>query len=251
MNKHLITAVMLVFTCLVLSHSSLAQEESTQEISYQVHKSYPSLSITTSELAEAKTLLDLNAFYKPEWIKQYIKVEISVTCNGSSQRAISKTDQLSPEQKEIMHCADAGSDIRVIVDYIPENNLSHNEAQQVDFKFYVEPEVDAQYIGGQAALLQYIESEAISSIPSNTFEDYDVAAVKFSIMENGHIANAEIFETSQSETIDALLLDVICNMSPWVPAIYADGSAAPQDYVLTVGNMENCIVTLLNIRENN
>ena len=231
MDKNQITALILLVSAYLLPISIDAQDEKSTDISYQVLKANPTLSISPDELVEANSLQDLNSFYKPEWVKSYIKVEISVTFDGKSQRALSLDDTLSTEQIEIMRCADAGSDISVIVDYIPENNLSHNEAQQVDFTFSVEPETDAYYLGGQTALLQYIKMHAIDHIPDNTFEGYDLAAVQFTVTEEGHIENTHLFESSKNEAIDALLIDVICKMPQWQPAVYSDGSPAAQEYV--------------------
>jgi len=42
-------------------------------------------------------------------------------------------------------------------------------------------------------------------------------------------------------------LETIQKMPCWKPAKYANGTTVKQDFVLTVGNMENCIMPMLNI----
>lgn len=44
------------------------------------------------------------------------------------------------------------------------------------------------------------------------------------------------------------MAEAIRNMPSWKPAGYSNGISVKQDFVLTVGNMESCVVSLLNIR---
>ena len=92
----------------------------------------------------------------------------------------------------------------------------------------------------------------MDKIPDGSFIGYDLAAVKFTINEEGKITDAHIFgseyQTSKNEKIDELLLETICNMSTWKPAEYANGTKVKQEFVLTVGNLENCMINLFNIR---
>ncbi|MGB4959317.1 MAG: energy transducer TonB, partial [Saprospiraceae bacterium] len=147
---------------------------------------------------------------------------------------------------------DAGAPIHVHVNYMPENTLKHNDPKEFHFSFTIEPEKEAKYPGGQAALMTYLKENAIDKIPANTFVNYDLAAIKFTISEEGKVFNAKIFgqeyPKSYDKKFDQFLLESIQNMPNWIPAEYADGSKAKQEYVLTVGNMENCIIHLLNIR---
>ena len=147
-----------------------------------------------------------------------------------------------------MAMADVGSDISINMKYIPDNTLKQNTAKESHFSFMVNPETKATYTGGQQELKHYLKDHAIDKIPAETFKEWDLAAVKFTITEKGQVANAHIFETSKDEKIDALLLETIKNMPNWTPAVYSNGTKVEQEFVLTLGNMENCIVNLLNIR---
>jgi len=64
------------------------------------------------------------------------------------------------------------------------------------------------------------------------------------------VINAHIVESSKDEKIDEIFLQTIQNMPLWKPAEFANGTTVSQDFVLTVGNMESCVVNLLNIRQN-
>ena len=147
-----------------------------------------------------------------------------------------------------MAMADVGSDISINMKYIPNNTLKHNTAKENRFSFIVNPQNVASYSGGEEELKQYLKNHAIDKIPTGSFKGWDLAAVKFTITEKGQILNAHIVETSKDEKIDALLLETIKNMPNWTPAMYSNGTKVKQEFVLTVGNMENCVVNLLNIR---
>ena len=88
----------------------------------------------------------------------------------------------------------------------------------------------------------------IGATLSTNFKNYDLAAVKFTVNEDGKIANAHVVESSKDEKVDRLLLATIQNMTDWKPAKYSNGLQVKQDFILTVGNMESCVVNLLGIR---
>ncbi len=251
--------IVLLFIALAFPHPGSSQDSLTNELSYEVNRVYPHISITKEKLNEAHTLIDLNneandlnLYYKSSWIREYISVEILTSYKGKIRKAVSKNDTLSQEQKDIMNMADVGTDISVKVQYIPENTLTHNDIKEIDFSFTVDPESEAKYPGGQQQLKQYLKEKAIDKIPDGSFKNYDLTAIKFTINEEGKIIDAHVFEseyqTYKNEKIDKLLLETIRNMPCWKPAEYSNGIKVKQEFVLTVGNMENCVIPLLNIR---
>lgn len=242
--------LLLIITASLFSIRGISQTTETTSLSYEVNRVYPYLSVEREQLREAMNLADLNHRYQPSWVKEYISVELSASCQGQLRKVVSKNDLLTPAQKAILNTADAGTDISVKVIYLPKNTLAHNDPKELDFSFTVNPENDAHYIGGQEQLMQYLKESAIDKIPAGSFQGYDLAAVKFTITEEGEITNAHIFESSKDANIDALLLATISKMPCWEPAVYADGTKVKQEFALTVGNMENCMVNLLNIRQN-
>ncbi|MEM8908343.1 MAG: energy transducer TonB [Bacteroidota bacterium] len=248
MKNRQLSFIVLLLLFVVLPRFGVSQERFDQALNYEVNKVYPYLSITKEKLQAAHTLVDLNERYKPSWINTYIAVEISASHQGKIKSVIGENDLLSQAQKDLMTQADVGTDIAVNVRYIPENNLRHNEEKEINFTFLVDPENEARYISGPQQLNQYLKEKAIDLIPDGHFQGFALAAVKFTINEEGAIINAHVFETSKDENIDALLLKAITDMPCWQPAAYANGVKAKQEWVLTIGNMENCIVHLLNVR---
>lgn len=245
-----IKIIILLFIAFTFPHLGSSQDSLSDELAYEVNRIYPPVSITKERLNEAHTLIDLNAIYQSSWVREYISVEILTNNNGRTMKAMSKNDTLSQEQKNNMNIANVGTAIAVKVQYIPENKLTHNDIKEINFTFTVNPESEAKYTGGQLQLKQYLKDNAIDKIPEGSFKGYDLAAVKFTVNEKGQIMDAHVFETSKDEKIDNLLLESINNMPNWKPAEYANGTRVKQEFVLTVGNMENCVINLLNIRHN-
>jgi len=241
--------VWLVLLFLALPHLGSSQEHLTNELHFEVNRVYPPISLTKEKLEEARTLIDLNAKYKSSWIREYVSVEILTNYKGKLRKAVGENEVLSQEQKDIMNLADLGSDISVIVQYVPENNLKHNDIQEIRFSLSVDPENEAIFPGGRQQLRQYLKEQAIDKIPGGRFENYDLATIKFTIDEKGQVIDPQIFWPFKDEKTDELLLNAICNMPDWKPAEYANGTKVKQEFVLTVGNMENCVVNLLNIRK--
>jgi len=235
---------------LILLHLALfccSQENSTNALNYEVNTVYPPLSIAKETLKNAHSIIDLNKHYKPSWIREYISVEVLTTSQGSLKKAITINDTLSQEQKNIMNMADVGTEIEVKVLYIPENKLADNDAKEIDFAFIVNPEEEAKYVGGQQQLEQFLNDNAINKIPEGTFEGYALTAIKFTIDELGQVIEPFIYWPSENEYIDELLLETISKMPNWKAAEYANGIKVKQDFVLTVGNHENCAIHTLNI----
>lgn len=231
-----------------------AQTNHSASLDFAIHRVYPSLVLTSSELATAKTLTDLNHRFESDWVKEYLSVELTTQLQGKSIKTIGQDINVTAEQKQALGKADVGSPISVKVKYIPDNTLSDNDAKFLEFSIIPEPVISASFPGGEESMSYYLLSKAINTIPSHTFQGYDLAAITFSIDESGEVVNAKIFDqgygSSPSKTIDSLLLSSIAQMPCWSPAEYHDGTKAKQDFILTVGNMQNCIFNTFNINKN-
>lgn len=244
----------IVFIVFVIPCLSFSQDNLTFNLQCEVNKSYPSLSISKEKLNEARSLIDINKRYESSWVREYVSVEIFTIHKGKTRRAESKKDILSQEQKDNMNMADVGTDISVKVRYLPENKLMQNDPKEMGFSFSIEPETDAAFPGGQQQLDQYLKVNILDKIDGAKYNQLQLTAVKFKINEEGNIVDAYLFGseylTNRNEKIEGLMLNAICNMPIWKPAVYANGIRVKQEFVLTLGDMRSCIVPLLNIREN-
>jgi hypothetical protein len=218
------------------------------DLNFEINKVLPFISIQENKLDKINTLTDLDKRYPTSWVREYISVEISAYKNGIQTKALGNSDVLNQAQKELIQSADRNSDIAVSVTYIPDNSLKDNPAKQYDFKATVLPDKNAEYAEGEEQLIQYLQKNSIANIEAGSFTGYDLTAIKFTITEQGDIADIQVAMPSKDTKIDAMLVMAISKMPKWKPAAYANGLKVKQDFVLTIGNMDNCMVNLLHIR---
>lgn len=239
----------LLFIVLALPYLGNSQDNLTFDLEYGVHRVYPYISITKEKLNKAQTIADLNKHYKPSWVREYITVELVTSYKGKVKKAVSINDLLTQEQKDIMDKADVDTDISVYVKYIPENTLKQNDSKEINFSFKVDPESEAKFPGGEKQLNKYLKENAVDKIPGGIFRQHHLTAVKFTINEEGQISDAHVFESSRDEEADKILLETICNMPNWKPAEYANGVKVKQDFAFAVGDMNSCVINLINIHQ--
>jgi len=120
----------LFLTFVVCPYFCFAQSNTSDEFSYEVHVVDPPFAISKTTVESANTLLDINKYYKPDWVKAYESVEISATEQGEIKRVYGKSGQLTDEQKALLNKADANTAIKVKIVYLPENNLKQNDLKE-------------------------------------------------------------------------------------------------------------------------
>lgn len=242
MKKNQILLIMLL--SIGCAFNSFAQND----LKFEINKVLPSISIQENKLDKINTLTDLDKRYPTSWVREYISVEISAYKNGTQTKASGISEVLNQEQKELIRLADRSSDIAVSVMYLPENSLKNNTVKQYDFKVTIMPDKNAIYDEGAEQLTQYLQENSIVNIEAGSFTGYDLTAIKFTITEQGHISDIQVAMPSKDTKIDEMLVAAISKMPSWKPAEFSNGLKVKQNFVLTIGNMENCMVNLLNIR---
>jgi hypothetical protein len=218
------------------------------DLKFEINKVLPFISIQENKLADINTLQDLDKRYPTSWVKEYISVEISAFKNGTKVRASGNGEVLTQEQKELIRLADRNRDIAVNITYLPNNSLKNNTVKQYDFELSVMPVKNATYAESAEQLVQYLKSNGIGNIETGSFTGYDLTAIKFTITEQGHIGDIKVVLPSKDAKIDEMMVAAISKMPKWKPAEFSNGLKIKQDFVLTIGNMDNCMVNLLNIR---
>lgn len=236
--------LLIVLLSIGCAFNSFAQND----LKFEINKVLPFISIQENKLDKVNTLTDLDKRYPTSWVKEYVSVEISAYKNGTQTKASGTSDVLNQAQKELIRLADRSSDITVTVMYLPENSLENNTVKQYDFKGTIMPDKNAIYGEGTAQLLQYLQKNSIANIEAGSFTGYDLTAIEFTITEQGLVTDIQVVLPSKDTKIDEMLVAAISKMPSWKPAEFANGLKVKQNFVLTIGNMENCMVNLLNIR---
>lgn len=217
---------------------------------YEVKQVYRPLSISKATLTSADKLSELNKHYKADWVKEYKSVTIIACVDGIKKEVSSKSSAITPEQKELMSNADAGTNINVSAVYLPDNNLKSNDIHEMGFEFMVNPEVDAEFPGGQKELNSYIKKNVEEKLSDLSLRQYQMAVVKFTVAKDGSVQNPNVFASCGDDKNDNLLLKAVMDMPNWEPARYSDGTLISQEYALTVGDNSSCTANLLNLEEN-
>ena len=241
----LLAIVLAVYTLPNVTHG---QAEAPYEISCQVEKVAAQLSVTRTALLKAETIADLNPHYKPEWVAEYLRVDIATSNNNSVHVESGPTGTLTARQKTQLANRDDGTPVTITVHYIPNNTLSQKEERTIDFTILVEPDYDATYAGGAQQLEAYLSSYNLKEKAKGKVAQYLLSGVAFTVAENGDIVDVKIAQTTEDQQLDELLLEVACNMPRWNPATYLSGKPVSQDLMLTLGDRESCLVNVLNIK---
>ena len=203
----------------------------------------------TSEYTVRMSFTKFNSFYEDDWVQEYKSVSVTTIHAGKSMTSLGKDDMLSGDQKKLLHHSDPGTEITIDVKYLPKNDLSSNEIKTNSFSFIVNPDKAASFEGGVEKLNAHFYEKAISKIDPDIFVDYTLAAVIFTVDENGEIINPRMFEPFKDGEVETLLLNSVKSMPCWIPAEYDNGLKVEQEFVLLVGNMANCNVYSLHIRK--
>ena len=69
---------------------------------------------------------DISPGFPSSWISDYISAEVSATVNGKIMKGLGQNDILSPEQKNILHQAELGTDVVVDIQYRYPNSVTNN-----------------------------------------------------------------------------------------------------------------------------
>ena len=212
----------------------------SQDLSYEIHGKY-SNPVKKIKLDEAKSMSDIIPDYPASWIDRYDSLAILAIRNGKVLKAVSSNEHLSLEQKQLLFTVDMGSDISINIDFQYKNVLTDNiEVGTMNYSATLIPEIEAEFIGGDKALKQYLKENAIDKIPAIDPKEALLLIIRFTINEDGKIVNSKIAKESSYPKTDKLLLNAINKMPKWRPAENSKGIRVKQEFVFSVGNLGGC-----------
>lgn len=237
MNKiiALISAVLLLNTFSSYSQSGFPSIGMENEMYYEVHGTYRR-SVKKSQFNNAKLIRDVVSGYPSNWISSYVSVEIIGTCAGKVVKASGLNEKLTAEQIQILNTIDLAANLVVNVKYIY-NDFGRNKQENNDMhvEMTVVPEIEAEFIGGEKLLINYLKLNSYSKLPTKKPSDFKGAVIKFTINESGDVINVRTTQKWGDAKTDQLLFDLISKMPKWKPAVNANGVKVKQDFVFSVG----------------
>lgn len=195
-------------------------------------------SIVRETLNKAQVMSDIYAGYPTSWVKDYVSIEMSATCNGKVVKAQGKTHLLNEKQKRLLKMADLNTDIEVNVKYKHSNAATHLvEVNNLDFKITVIPQVEATYIGGYEKLINYLKKEVMDEVSKMNINPLSQGTVRFTISTTGKAVGVRLHTSLGNSKIDKMLLETIRKMPKWQSAKNAKGKSVEQYFELIVGDL--------------
>ena len=91
-----------IFIALAFLGRSLAQDIISSDVSVEIHRVFPYISITETDLQNAKTILDFNTNHKSSWIRDYLSVEVLVNSEGKIRKAQGKIVSLPGNKRTLL-----------------------------------------------------------------------------------------------------------------------------------------------------
>lgn len=208
-----------------------------QNLSYEIHGNYRH-PVTNQQLLMAQTMTDINPGYPGSWITDYVLTEIGATCNGEKLNVAGLNDSLHEAQRELLKCADLGTDIIIDVHYRRNNAVTGEiELHNLHYITTVVPETEAQYPGGDDELMKYLKENAIDKIGGYEGNPIQNTLIHFNINTDGRPVDARVISTSGDQKTDKLLLKAITKMPLWKPAVLANGMTVIQQFAFSIEAM--------------
>jgi hypothetical protein len=195
---------------------------------------------TKSRLSNAKLIKDFVSGYPADWVSDYVSIEMIFNKNDNEYILHSINDTLTLEQRELINSLTINDHVSIRVAYKCENAAT-NETEfrnMKDISLVVVPEFSAMPVFGYDILIQYLEDNSLSEIPTSLQKKMDQLIIHFSINELGEINNAIVKQSSGFIEVDELILDLTNSLRNWTPAKDNNGNAVLQDFILTFGNIQ-------------
>ena len=236
------------FSVILFMYSlSYSQDSLTYELTYEVNRSSPTVMISPEQFNEIERYTELDIHFKSEWIGKFISADITVIVNGKQKVLKANDHYITEELKSAIADADSGEKVKVSYQYIPKSGPNVKDTRKDGFSFAILPEQDASFPGGIDNMNKYFSDAKINKVTSDDIDIYNLAAIKFTVNDNGDIVNPHVVSKSKHNYVDSLLLNAICDMPSWNPAKYDDGTRIAQDFVLTVGDHTSCTLNTLGV----
>ncbi|MCW3085842.1 MAG: hypothetical protein JWP12_3208 [Bacteroidetes bacterium] len=179
-------------------------------------------------------------------VVEYVSIEISAFSKGKLVSAQSKDEQLTEAQKNMLSSLESDADINIKIkfkykNYVDENRDVDLAIKEGNLTVAVIPETEAQYPGGFKQLTTYLTEAVFKKLTEQSAaHNIAYATVKFTVNEQGHVANAYLLQTSGDYATDKLILDAITKMPAWKPAKNAKGVSVKQEFSIPFGEGGGC-----------
>ncbi len=194
------------------------------------------VSVTKTQLYNAKYIDDIVPNYPSTWIDEYQKVVIVFVHDGYEEKITGPDNKITPAQLERLQKMEVDDHIKIEVDYRMRNVITEQlEASGMRVAIGIMPATEAYYPDGYEALITYLTKNSEKEIKALKLSEVPVATVEFTINEKGKATNTKLLQSSQNDKVDELLIKLIEKMPDWQPATDENGAPVPQKFEFRIG----------------
>lgn len=196
--------------------------------------------ITKEKLHNAKSIIDILPKKATQFMETYENVRVSILGNDGEITEIGVSEILNEAQLKLLQSADYSTNFHINADC--KQKTEFGKLYDYDLVYYmtVVPEKEAEFTGGQDALIQYLKTNTQETTTVITKDKLQPGKVNFTVTKDGKITNVKLDSTSGFPSVDEKLIETIENMpKKWTPATNAKGENVDQELVFFFG-LEGC-----------
>jgi hypothetical protein len=195
--------------------------------------------VTRQDLRQAKAIPDLFTPDEISGIHAFRNVKIQLLGDGAKKIALGDDTQFSAAQLNLIKEADYFNDFSLESDAKKTVSL-YGETVPYDFVYYISivPEVQANYVNGNAALLDYLKTNSQAETANTSKYKLQGGKIRFTVNVQGLIEQVRLESTSGYAEVDAKMLMLIKNLpGTWEAATNAKGEKMNQELIFSFGTM--------------
>ena len=198
--------------------------------------------ITKEDLHKAKSVADITP-EKAEWDKiSFLNMKVAILQDDGEIAELGDDGVLNADQIKLLQSTDYSTNFymegRGKRKGAGPEGLKDLDQEEFNLAYYITivPEQEAEYAGGQKALIDYLKIN--SQIYTSIIEEDQLrpGQVSFTVTKAGTIGKVELNSTSGYPTIDEVLVGLVKNIpGKWHPAKNAKGERVDQELVFFFG----------------
>ncbi len=211
-------------------------EQTDQEFFYDVSPRYMQTR-TKTEMEQARSMAEFDSPEKIARIVSYKSVIVS-TFDDNYEPIIEvagETSEFNEAQLKLLQSVDYSDDVLIRTEYLIKKNGKVEDGYTTPHITIV-PEKQAEYAGGNKALVEYLKSNSIEQITIVKKDKLKPGKVRFTISEDGTISKAILVSTSGYPSIDKHMTKLITEApGKWEAATDGNGNQVEEQLVFSFG----------------
>ena len=214
-----------------------ANQGAAPEFIYDIDCRYGT-SITKEKLHKAKSVSDILP-KEADWSKYPVHtLNVTLLHDGSETTETGDNLTLNKAQAQLLRSTDYSESFRLVATCQDQHKAvpDREEAYHLTYFITVTPEKEAEYKGGEDALIAYLKKKSKKETVAVKEDQLRLGQVSFIVTKDGTIANAKLSSSSGYPSIDKIMVELISTLpKKWDPATNPKGEKVDQEFVFSFG----------------